>query len=257
MRQTVIVVCAGLAFALAYIFLSPTLREEAAFRFNPSAERALALAQKHFDSKRADLYDVDKAEEYLEEAYKLDPTYLAVNHELARIAFLKGHFGTALEHIDKEIGMHGESLPNSYYIRGLIQGYRGEYHEAALDYAVYLKHDPTNWAAINDYAWVLLKAGRTEDALLAVRTGLAYFPDNPWLLNSESIALYELKQYEESIFSALKASSAAENISAEDWLRAYPGNDPRIAEAGVASLRSAISDNMHIAALTVSNGAVQ
>ena len=232
-------------------------REAISYKLDPSAEKALALGQKHFDSRRGDLYDIDRASSYLEEAYALDPDHPTLNHEMARIAFLRGDFDKAMQFIDREIELQGEAFPNAFYIRGLIEGYMGDYHAAALDYAVYLAHDPTNWAAINDYAWVLLKAHRIEDALLATERGLVHFPQNPWLLNSEAIALYELGRYEESMQSAALAAGAAEQVTPEIWLRAYPGNDPATAEAGIKSLREAIINNIHMAALTLAHGAVQ
>ena len=33
----------------------------------------------------------------------------------------------------------------------------GDYASAAKDYETYLRTDSKNWAAINDYAWVLIK----------------------------------------------------------------------------------------------------
>lgn len=239
------------------VLSSPDTREAVAYRFEPTASRALALGQKHFDSRRGDIYDIDRASAYLEEAYAMDPDLPTLNHEMARIAFLRGDFDKAMQFIDREIELQGEEFPNAFYIRGLIEGYMGEYHAAALDYAVYLKHDPTNWAAINDYAWVLLKAHRIEDALAATERGLVHFPQNPWLLNSKAIALYELGEYEESMQSAALAAGAAEHVTPATWLRAYPGNDPATADAGIKSLREAIGNNIHMAALTLAHGAVQ
>lgn len=247
----------AILFVGSFVLLDPDTQEAISYTFDPTPGKALALGQKHFDSKRGDLYDIDRAAAYLEEARTLDPDYPTLNHELARIAFLRGDFVKAMWYIDREIELQGESFPNAYYIRGLIEGYMGEYHAAALDYAVYLRHDPTNWAAINDYAWVLLKAQRTEDALASARQGLKHFPQNPWLLNSEAIALYELGEYEESMQSAALASVAAANVTHDLWLLAYPGNDPATAEMGVRSLRQAIEDNIHMAAAMLGRSAVQ
>ncbi len=255
-RALVLPVCAVIV-ATAYIFINPDLRAAASYRLQPTAAKALALGQQHFDSRKPRYYDVDTAWRYLNEAYVLDPQYPAVNHELARIAFLRGEFGSAMEYIDREIDLHGDTLPNAFYIRGLIEGYKGDYHAAALDYAIYLQHDPSNWAAINDYAWVLLKAGRTDDALAALNTGLAYFPNNAWLLNNRSIALYELGHYEDAAISALRAMRSVEKVTEQDWLLAYPGNDPRTAGEGVANLKAAIEENMHMAAHSMSQSAVE
>lgn len=219
--------------------------EDIYFRLYASADRAYALGEKHFNATDADQYDVRRAQRFFRIAATMDPQHPVVHHELARIDFLNGYFISALARINFQIQQHGSTVPNSYYIRGLIEGYIGEYTLAALDYERYLQFDPTNWAANNDLAWVLLKAGRLHDALEAIDRGLTYFPTNPWLLNSRAIALYELGEYDEAGVSARKASVEVEKLKAEDWLRAYPGNDPRVAAEGIAAFTKAVQDNMH------------
>ena len=140
--------------------------------------------------------------------------------------------------------MHGNAAPNSYYVRGLIEGYMGSYANAADSYERYLATDPGNWAALNDYAWVLLKSERFEEALKATETGLGYFPDNAWLWNSKAIALFELARYEEARDAVMRASETVGGISEQKWLTAYPGNDPRTAGDGVRTLKDSIAQNM-------------
>lgn len=252
---------AGLGALVLLVFLSGALSlrysTELSFYIQPTAEKALILGQKSLNSLDHDSYSIEKAEYFLRKAYKIDPTYPYVNHELARIEFLKGDFRAALEFIDAEVALQGEHFPNAFYIRGLIEGYMEQYHAAVLDYAVYLKHDPQNWAAINDYSWVLLKSGRTEDALVAIEDGLVHFPGNPWLLNTKAVAHYELKEYEASLLAALSASMTVQGIDESDWLVAYPGNDPRTAGEGMLSLDRIIQENMHRAAAAVPNSALQ
>lgn len=246
-----------LAVAVSLFFLSdPYTQAVLAYRASPSAEEALALGQMHFSSHQGRLYDVDKAEWYLKQAYDLNPELPYVHHELGRIAFLRGDFDTALAYLDTEIELHGESLPNTFYVRGLIQGFRGDYDAAALDYAVYLKHDPNNWAAINDYAWVLLKSKKHDEALEQLKRGLLFFPNNPWLLNSASIAYYELGKYESAYTSAVRAAYFAGMVTVQDWLTAYPGNDPRVAKRGVEELRNSIQGNMHMSERALTIGAI-
>jgi len=222
-----------------------TMYENAAFALAPSAERASAYGERHFDAERPAFYDIARAEYFYEKAVALDDQYPYVHHQLARIAFLRGRFGAALAEIDKEIALYGDEHLNSYYVRGLIEGYMGRYDEAARDYERFLESHPNSWAALNDYAWVLLKAERYADALSAADRGLANFPDNPWLLNSSAIALYELDRWAEALEAARRASRAAEELTEGEWLTAYPGNDPKIAGEGMAALRASIADNMH------------
>ena len=235
-------------FLIAGTALYPTgvqYVEDALYAINPSAERALQYAERHFDAKRSRLYDIERTEYFLREAVALDPGLPYIYHELARVAFLRGNFNRALALINTHISLHGEVTPNSYYVRGLIEGYMGKYEAAATDYETYLEFDSDNWAAINDYAWVLLKANRPEEAAKATARGVEIFPDNPWLLNSLAIALYETGELDAALAAAQKAQLNVTKVTEAEWLVAYPGNDPKIAGAGITALRKSIEDNMH------------
>lgn len=223
----------------------------------PSSARAFQYGQRHFSSRNETLYDIETAEYFFREADKLDPMHPQVLHELARLAFLRGDFGVALSRINAQIQTHGDALPNSYYVRGLILGYMGRYEEAARDYEAYLESDPHNWAAVNDYAWVLLKAGRAEEALAAIEPEFAYWPDNPWLLNSAAIAAYELGEHEKAQEYIERATEHVQTLTRREWLVAYPGNDPRIAGDGIAALKKSILNNMHTITSARDDSAVQ
>lgn len=219
---------------------------DAAYRLDPTAERAFAYGELHFNALDRYAYDIDRAEFYLKQAALKDPTMLYVQHELARISFLRGDFTLALAKINFQIDMHGDSTPNSYYIRGLIEGFMGKYADSARDYERYLEFDPYNWAALNDYAWILLKDGRHDEALAAAERGLAAFPDNVWLLNSRAIALYEIGYGAEALVDLKAAQKNLQSVTTEDWLLAYPGNDPRVAAAGLRSFKGAVDANIHM-----------
>src|SRR3989338_2875509 len=92
----------------------------------------------------------------------------------------------------------------------------GEYAASAKDYEYFLQSHPTNWAAVNDYAWVLLKAERSQDALAAIEPVIPYWPDNPWLLNTYATALYETREYTEALRAAQKASIAVFKKAVQD-----------------------------------------
>ena len=256
-------VCYGAALLLALLnanFITGTLTnlyEDAAWDLSPSAERAFAYGERHFNGQDKAAYDVDRAEYFFREAVKLDPSLVYVHHELARIHFLRGHFWDAMAQINTQIEEHGDDTPNSYYVRGLIEGYMGNYADSARDYEHFLKFDPRNWAGINDYAWVLLKAGRAKDAKVATDEGLKYFPDNPWLLNSSAIALYEMGKLKEADVQVKKAWTAVQKVKEPEWLRSYPGNDPAIAGQGIATFRKSVQENMHSIALAIASSTVQ
>src|SRR3989344_3690178 len=158
--------------------------EKIMMKIFPSGERAFEYGDRHLDGQDPSQYDVEAAENFFKQAVKLDPELLYVHHQLARIAFLKGDFVTALFQINLQIQKHADETPNSYYVRGLIEGYMGDYGAAAKDYEEFLKVDPRNWAAVNDLAWVLLEDNRPQEAADATEEGLKYFPENPWLLKS-------------------------------------------------------------------------
>lgn len=231
--------------------------EDVAFTLRPTAARALAYGARHFSARDTEGYDLARAEYFYRAAATIDPNAPYVFHQLARIEFLRGNFDTALTDIDLQIAMHGDSEPNAYYVRGLIEGYMGRYDDAVRDYGHFLSFDASDWAAMNDYAWVLLKAKRATEALVVTTRGLVQFPDNPWLLNSNAIALYELGHYEAAHDVAARAAAAAAEVTAAQWLRAYPGNDPRDAAAGITALQSGSAENMHMIEATIASSTIQ
>lgn len=239
----------------AWLFLPRVIvdaYEDLRYAIDPTPVRAFNLGEKYFNAIDPQNYDIARAEYFFNEAAK-DQSLPYVNHELARIAFLKGDFDLALSRINLQISLQGTSTPNSYYIRGLIQGFRGEYEASARDYEIYLRTDPRNWAAINDYAWVLLKDRRYKEALIAVDWGLIYWPENPWLNNSRATALFELGRVEEALDAVQVASGKVANLSNMDWLTAYPGNDPLIAPEGIMAFKTAVEENMHTISVAVEN----
>jgi tetratricopeptide (TPR) repeat protein len=231
--------------------------ENIAYLLDPSAVRAFEYGERQFSSSDSAQYDIERAEHFFHLAASKDPSLPYAYHELARISFLKGDLRSALSQIDLQISMHSDKAPNSYYVRGLIEGYMGLYELAIEDYKLYLAFDPHNWAAINDYAWVLLKAGRAEEVVRVTDDGLKYFPDNAWLLNSSAIALYEVGDIERARDQAKKALIAASKVSEKQWLTAYPGNDPRIAEEGISTFIEAARENMHTIVLASASSALQ
>lgn len=156
----VTVVGIGLSYLTEHAFLKRAY-EDLAFRIDPTAARAYEYGSAHLDVENdARMYDINRASYFLLRAAAIDPYYPYLNHQLARVAFLKSEFDLALARIDVEIEHHGSEHHNSYYIRGLIEGYSGRYAASIADYETYLRFDPRNWAAMNDLAWVLLKNER-------------------------------------------------------------------------------------------------
>lgn len=246
-------ICLYVIFPAALV----TVWETVTFAVQPTAGRAFEYGERHFSATNGDMYNIARAEYFFTKAADIDATTPYVYHELARIAFLRGNYLKALGLINLQISKHGETAPNSYYIRALIEGYMGRYDDAATDYEHYLQFDPRNWAALNDYAWVLLKAHRFQDAALATSRGLEDFPDNPWLLNSEATALYEMGHYSAALEAAQRAFKTAAELTEQQWLTAYPGNDPAVAHKGIATLQDSIANNIHIIEMRLASSAVQ
>lgn len=233
------------------------VEEKTLYRLFPSQERAVRYGDRHFNASDSRLYDLDVAESFYKKAEQFKTSHLHLQHQLARIAFLRGNLNTALFYINRQIELHGEELPNSYYMRGLIKGYAGQYDSAAKDYEVFLRHYPNNWAAITDYAWVLTKGERYREAANALEKGLAFFPNSPWLLNSSAIALFELGEYPLALERAKKAVVEAAKVTEKEWLTAYPGNDPRTAPAGIQTLQKSAEQNMHMIQAAIASSTVQ
>lgn len=228
----------------------PYAYEDLRFRLDPTPAHSFVYGEKHFDASDSSQYDLDRAEYFFNKA-AADPALPYVYHQLARVSFLKGDFTKALAQINLQISLHGTSTPSSYYVRGLIEGFMGRYDASERDYAIYIKTDPTNWAATNDYAWVLLKADRPKDALTAIDKILPLWPESPWLLNSKATALFELGRLREAREAAMAASRAVIKISERDWMQAYPGNDPLIAAEGIQAFQKAVLENMHTISLAL------
>lgn len=217
--------------------------EDVSFALAPSAERAYQYGERHFGESEDSNYDIDRAKYFLSWAAQKDPDALYVYHELARIEFLQGNFTEALRLINIQIARHGTDTPNSFYIRGLIEGYVGMYEESAADYKYFLQFDPHNWAAANDCAWVLLKAGKVQEAADITSKALLDDPNNPWLLNTNATALYEIGKVSLAKERITHAQNAVTTLTDAEWSHAYPGNDPLIAPQGVAAFKEAVQSN--------------
>lgn len=225
-------------------FLWEALRLPApAVALSESAPLALEIGNHYFGGS-PNAYDPARAESYFLKALKLDPLVPDAWHQLARIAFLRGDFDEALARVNRQIELHGEDLMASFYVRGLVAGYRGDLAAAERDFKEFLSWDPDNWAAANDLAWVFFKGGRFAAAEAAADAALRKSPGNPWLLLMRGVSRGELGRRSEALRDILAAREAAAALTPAHWSRAYPGNDPRQAESGLAALRAVIEENI-------------
>ncbi len=208
------------------------------------ANLALELGNYYFNEGA---YDLALAEKYFEDALANDPNSPIAWHQLARIAFLKGQFSSALLRINRQIELHGDTYMASFYVRGLIHGYAGNLDGAARDFAFFLEKKPDSWAANNDLAWIYFRKGDFKKVEEAAREGLKYHPENPWLLTSLGVALLNLDKKIEARKTLEAAKAAADTLTVADWGKAYPGNNPESYSAGLTKMKATIEFNLKLA----------
>lgn len=195
-------------------------------------------------------YNSDVAKKAFEKAVSINPKILWGHYQLARIYFVKGNFYKALEEINKELEFNPENL-RSLYVRGLIYGYRnqaGDLLKAEADFRRFTFWAPKEWAGYNDLAWVLSKQGKYVEAEKTISAAFKEIKDaqgNPWLWNALGVAQLNLRKYSGAADSFKKAKELAVGLTAKDWVRAYPGNNPSAGGAGLSAFLKAISENLN------------
>jgi tetratricopeptide (TPR) repeat protein len=252
---TMLFLAALISFCLRTNALSYA-KERASLALWPSADRAYQVGITYLNSPDPATHNVDYAEYFLNKAIALNPHLSLAHQQLARIHFLRGDFPGALIQINEAIQQQGSKYPSAFYIRGLIEGYQGAYDSAAADFEQFLQLKPASWPGSNDYAWVLMKAHRYDEAAGILGAALKKFPGNAWLLNSYAVALYESGHKTAAAAIAVQAKAAVTTLTPQDWSRANPGNDPLIAEDGLTTFRTATVANLDII-IAGTNGALQ
>jgi len=245
------------ALAVFAFLLSQDSLARAAWRKYRSPAAALALDQRdarlamqignyHFGGGA---YDLAVAERAYRRAVAIDPKVLWGHYQIARIIFVKGDFEGALNEINAELAANPENL-RSLYVRGLVYGYRGGPDDLALaeaDFRRFTEWAPKEWAGYNDLAWIQSKEAKYREARNTIQAALENVPDgkkNPWLWNAKGVAELNLEKYREAEASFKKAAALAELLTLADWRKAYPGNSPASAEAGLRAFKNAIAENL-------------
>ncbi|MDO8561019.1 MAG: tetratricopeptide repeat protein [bacterium] len=210
------------------------------------ADLALKIGNYYFNVYKDGVYDLNKAKKYFNKALEIDPKTPDAWHQLARIDFLKGDFTLALEKINKQIEIHGDSFMASFYIRGLIEGYAGDFDQAEKDFKKFIEWDRQNWAALNDLAWIYFKKGDYKNAENMAEIGLKIAPQNPWLLTVFGVSMLNQNQKEEAKKAFIQAKINANLLTEADWHKAYPGNDPKSAGKGLESMKKIIESDLSL-----------
>lgn len=210
------------------------------------AKLALELGNYYFNGGA---YDLGAAERAFLQALAIDPNVKRAHYQISRIRFLRGHFIKALEEVNQEMRMHPE-IPNSYYVRGLINGYMGHFAEAETDFSKFVELVPLQWAGYNDLVWILAKRGKFQEAKDVILAAFDKLPGektrNPWLWTSLGVASLNLKDYNYARDAFLKALTITNTMSPQYFWSAYPGNDPRDAEMAWQRFRGTLHFNLGV-----------
>src|ERR1051326_5399254 len=81
-----ILIAAFVVVGSSHVELFDSVREDITMWLMPSAERAFAYGERHFDATNPALYDVRRANSFFIEAVAMNPRLPYVYHELARIS---------------------------------------------------------------------------------------------------------------------------------------------------------------------------
>jgi len=203
-----------------------------------------------------DMYDLGKARSYYGIAATLNPTLPHPWYQLGRIDFLNSSHELAIIKFNTNIelynGVENQDVMRTHYMRGLTYGYMKKFEEAEADFKKILEwHEDKppiseEWALYVDLSWIYFQQGKYKDMEVLTKEGLSRYPDNPWVLNLRGLSLLNLDRESEARPILEQALKEAQKLVKEDWTRAYPGNDPRIADQGLASMITALEYNISL-----------
>lgn len=175
-------------------------------------------------------------------------------YHLGRIDFLEGNISDAIYKFEKQKELYAdELLPNVHYMLGLTYGLQArgsdqseDWEKALASFVSYLQFFPDSPWARTDIAWLYFSQGRFEEMKPILEEGLSLHPEHPWLNNMYGLALLNTGEPEEALVAFERAQVQASELTATEWGSAYPGNDARSWESGLASFRSSISKNIEL-----------
>ncbi len=221
-------------------------------------------------------YDYATAKKYFRRALELNPRERLAWYGIGMAAFTNGHFYTALESFNSELEILKDPLYEHtnvddtpvLYMISLTNGFIKNFELAANGFTHLIEinaNDPRSWAYYTDLAWVYFQQGKFEEIKEIMEGGIllgddsvpnnerevdvggyARYPDNPWVLNMYALALHNLGETERAHELLLHAYEEVQKLTTDDWVRAYPGNDPEIAPVGLEDFMSTIRKNIDI-----------
>lgn len=155
----------------------------------------------YFVSKSIDnlnRHDFQKAENYLQQALKIQPNNIDALRLLGVTSALQKKYPEALKYFDKVIKLsprNGVAHSN----RGNVLQELGKYKDALLAYDIALSLEPSYVEAYNNRGNTLQALGRHQEALLAYDSALSLAPNYSEAYVNQGNALQALGRYEEAI----------------------------------------------------------
>jgi hypothetical protein len=211
----------------------------------------LAMQGKYYFNGGA--YDLEKAVKWYKSAVFVNDKTWVAHYQLARIYFVKNDLKTALKEIDKALAVDPKNK-RAYYVRGLIDGYAKNYKASEDDFQKFVDYYQKEWAGYNDLAWAYYQNKEYQKAVDTALKGLEVAPDNPWLLNGLGVSYNALGEKEKGQAALDKVATLAKDMKADDWRKAYPGNNPETAQWDLAQFRVDVSANLNLASNEFSSG---
>jgi tetratricopeptide (TPR) repeat protein len=193
------------------------------------------------------VYNIALAEKFFTMAKEEVPEAIWVNYQLSRINFIKGDLQRAIYFADRELELYPDNC-RTHYIRGLTYGYMEHLDEAITDFETFNQCFPDTWAGHNDLAWFWFRKGDMDKVIKVIESTISVGTNaaSPWLQNTYGVALMNTGSYLRAENALRMADYLAQNMTEEDWGKAYPGNDPKIYEQGLESMRRSIKSNLDI-----------
>jgi hypothetical protein len=224
------------------------------FYFSPVrgiVAQKLAVQGKYYFN--GETYDLDKAVKWYKAAAFVDDKSWIAHYQLARIYFVKNDLKTALSEIDKALAVDPKNK-RAYYVRGLIDGYAKNFKASEDDFQKYVDYYQKEWAGYNDLAWAYYQDKEYKKAVDTAFNGLEVAPDNPWLLNGLGVSYDALGEKEKGKAALEKVATIAKDMTAVDWRKAYPGNNPETADWDLAQFRVDVGVNLNLTSLKFPSG---
>ena len=170
----------------------------------------------------ADRYDTETAEALLNKAIQIDPRY-ALAYAMLAHTYLFRYFDDlqdetlqrALTFAQKGLSLDDDE-PYCQLVAGSVHLWFGRFSLAEIHYDKAIALNPNNPDYINARAGLLMRIGRTKEALAALDMGALRDPHvAPWYWEARSVALFAEKRYD----AVVKSTSSKSPL--QYWDHAY------------------------------------